>query len=87
MNCGHHNGFPVSFNELICTACSPNRACGKPVNNSNQLVKSSESYFPFADYSPLFQGKKGGGEQVLLIVFWKNCLDRIIFKATIGTAL
>jgi hypothetical protein len=57
---------------LICTAYSPNRACGKPVNNSNQPVKSSDSRFAPVNYSPLFQVKKVGGEQVRLVVFKKT---------------
>jgi len=71
MNCGHHSVFPVSFNELMSTACSPNRAGGKPVNNSNQPVKSSDSHFRPVNYSPFFQAKKVGGEQVLSVKFWK----------------
>ena len=81
MNCGHHNGFPVSFNELICTVYSPNRACGKAVNNSNQPVKSDDSQFVPINYSPLFASKKVGGEQVLLFAFWKNSFDRKILQA------
>jgi hypothetical protein len=71
MNCGHHNLFFFPDNELICTACSPNRAGGKPVNNSNQPVKSSDSDFTNANYSQLFQARNGCGEQVLFAKFWK----------------
>jgi hypothetical protein len=71
MNCEQHNGFLVSYNELICTACSPNRACEKSVNNSNQPVKSSDSHFAPVNYSPLFRGNKVCGEQVLLVTFQK----------------
>jgi thiol-disulfide isomerase/thioredoxin len=72
MNWEQHTVFPASFNELICTACSPNSDCEKPVNNSNQRVKSSDSHFAPASYSPLFQIKKVCGEQVPLVKFWKN---------------
>jgi hypothetical protein len=81
MNCGHHTVFPVSFNELMSTACSPNRACGKPVNNSNQPVKSSDSHFTNTNYSPLFRVEKVGGEQVPLVKFWINSFDRKILAA------
>jgi len=81
MNCEYHNGFSVSFNELICTACSPNCACGKPVNNSNQTVKSSYFHFTPGNYSPLFRVKKVGGEQVSLVQFWKISFDRKILWA------
>jgi hypothetical protein len=72
MNCEQHNVFPDSYNELICTACSPNRACEKTVNNSNQPVKSSDFHFAPVNYSPRFASKKVGGEQVLLVTFQKD---------------
>jgi hypothetical protein len=80
MNCGHLILFPVSFNELICTAYSPNRACGKPVNNSNQPVKSSDSHFADVNYSQLFQAKNGCGEQVPFVKFRKNFVRQKNFE-------
>jgi hypothetical protein len=71
MNWEQTNRFLFSFNDLICTAYSPNRACEKPVNNANQPVKSSDSHFANADYSPLFRAKNSRGEQVLLWKFEK----------------
>jgi hypothetical protein len=85
MNCEHHNGFSVSFNELICTACSPNCACGKAVNNSNQPVNSSYFHFTPVNYSPFFASKNVGGEQVLLDTFQKNSrLSRSTGRLTIA---
>jgi hypothetical protein len=88
MNWEQHSFFSVSFNELMSTACSPNRACGKLVNNSNQPVKSSSSRFAHANYSPLFRVKKVCGEQVLLDAFQKNLrLSRPAGRLTIASDL
>jgi hypothetical protein len=64
MNCEHHSANRESDNDLICTGCSPNRACGQPVNNAKPPVKSTRSHFANANYSQLFLAKNGRGEQV-----------------------
>jgi len=76
MNWEQHTVFPASFNELICTTCSPNRACGKLVNNSNQPVKSSDSRFAPVNYSPLFQVKKSAVNKFRWLSFGKILFDR-----------
>jgi hypothetical protein len=65
MNCRHHNLFPGCFNELMCTACSPERGVGSISNNSNPPVKSGMFNFAMENYSPLSRFKSAGGEQVL----------------------
>jgi hypothetical protein len=72
MNWEQSSRFLLSFNELICTGCSPNRACGKPVNNAKQPVNSSDSQFFKMNYSPRFLAKNACGEQVLYVTFQKN---------------
>jgi len=72
MNWEQTNRFLLSFNDLICTAYSPNCACGKLVNNASQPVKSSDSQFVNVNYSPRFQVKDACGEQVLFVTFRKN---------------
>jgi hypothetical protein len=72
MNYEHHNLNFFSYNDLICTACSPKTRGEQPVKNSNQPVKSSDSHFADANYSQLFQAENGCGEQVPLVKFWKN---------------
>jgi hypothetical protein len=72
MNCEHHSANRQSDNELICTRCSPDRPCGKRVNNAKQPVKSTLSHFTNANYSQLFQVKNGCGEQVLFGAFQKK---------------
>jgi hypothetical protein len=71
MNWEQHSVFSNSFNKLICTACSPNRAGGKPAHNSNLPVKSGDSQFAPMNYSPFFQVKNRCGEQVLFVAFQK----------------
>jgi hypothetical protein len=71
MNCGHHNVFSFSFNELICTACSLKQHGEKHVDNSNQRVKSMLFSFRPANYSQSFREKNRHGEQVLLPAFRK----------------
>jgi hypothetical protein len=51
------------------------------VNNSNQRVKSGDFHFARANYSPLFQIKKGCGEQVVFFNFGKISFDREILAA------
>lgn len=80
MNCEHHNKFFTSFNELICTACSPKTSREQPVKNSNQPVKSSDFHFAPVNYSQLFQAKNGCGEQVLFVKFRKNFICRNFFE-------
>jgi hypothetical protein len=81
MNCEHHNLNFISYNDLICTACSPKRACEQPVKNSKQAVKSSDSHFADVNYSQLFQAKNGCGEQVPFVKFWKNFVRQNFFVA------
>jgi hypothetical protein len=40
MNCQHHIVIRQTDNELICTACSPERAGEPRVDNAKQTVKS-----------------------------------------------
>jgi hypothetical protein len=79
MNWEQSSRFHFSYNDLICTACSPNRACGKCVNNANQPVKSSDSQFLNVNYSPLFSVKNTCGEQVLFWTFGKNHITAFNF--------
>ena len=72
MNCEQSSRFHRSYNDLICTGCSPNYACEKPVNNANQSVKSSDSHLAKVNYSQHFQVRKARGEQVLFWKFQKN---------------
>jgi hypothetical protein len=71
MNWEQTNRFLFSFNDLICTAYSPNLACGKPVNSANQSVNTSDFRFFRVNYSPLFQVSNVCGEQVLFWIFEK----------------
>jgi hypothetical protein len=71
MNCVHHNVFSFSFNELICTACSPKPAGEKHVDNSNQPAKSMLFTFRPVNYSQPFRRKINCGEQVLAAAFRK----------------
>jgi len=80
MNCEHHNLNFFSYNDLICTAYSPKRACEQPVKNSNKPVKSSDSHFEDANYSQLFQAKNGCGEQVSFVKLWKHFVRQKFFK-------
>ena len=72
MNWEQSSRVLLSYNDLICTAYSPNRACGQRVNNANQPVKSSCSHFSNVNYSPHFQTGNTCGEQVLFVTFRKN---------------
>jgi hypothetical protein len=76
MNCEQSSRFPSSFNELILTPCSPNRACAKSVNNAIRHAKSSDFHFANMNYSPLFQAKDACGEQVLFWNFRKIPMQR-----------
>jgi hypothetical protein len=51
----------------MSTACSPNSTSEKPVNNSNEPVKSGDFQFTLVNYSPLFQAIKDCGEQVVWV--------------------
>jgi hypothetical protein len=72
MNCEHHINFHFSNNELICTACSPNRTCGQRVDNANHPDESMFFHFAKRNYSQPFQAKNACGEQVLFVTFQKN---------------
>ena len=76
MNCEYPNTVSRFAYELICTVCSPDCACGKPVNNANQPVNSSDSHFANGNYSPPFPVRNTPGEQVLFVAFRKNRLTR-----------
>lgn len=78
MNCEHHNPNCFSYNDLICTAYSPEGKREQPVNNANQPVKSMCLLFSMANYSQLISTKFGGGEQVLFQEHEKNSLDKKI---------
>ena len=84
MNCEHHNKSFFSYNELICTAYSPKRACEQPVKNSKQPVKSNDSHFVDANYSQLLQAKNGCGEQVLFVKIWKKFVRQENFMEANG---
>ena len=81
MNCEHHNLNFISYNDLICTACSPKRACEQPVKNSKQPSNQSDLHFTNANYSQLFQAKNGCGEQVPIVKLWKNFVRQENFEA------
>ncbi|HXI72995.1 MAG TPA: hypothetical protein VNN22_21860 [Verrucomicrobiae bacterium] len=81
MNCGHHNLFPFSDNELICTAYSPGRAGNPAANNGNQLFKQRRFSFAPENYSPRSPNPNRRGEQVLFVMFEKYSLDRKILQA------
>jgi hypothetical protein len=76
MNCEHHINFHFSDNELICTACSPNRTCEKRVNNANHLDESMFFHIANGNYSQLFRLKNIRGEQVPFVKIRKNFIRR-----------
>jgi hypothetical protein len=69
---GHHNSICRADNELICTGCSPNCACEKFMDDTNQPVKSMPPQFTSANYSQFFRPENVCSEQVLFVVFQKK---------------
>jgi hypothetical protein len=82
-NCVNHNSNRETDNELICTACSPNRAGGKHVNRIKPLVKSTILSFLAVELFTTFSSQNGCGEQVLFVTLFKNPARQEIFRGTI----
>ncbi|HUB88060.1 MAG TPA: hypothetical protein VMB22_09235, partial [Verrucomicrobiae bacterium] len=72
MNCEHHSKFFTSDNELICTACSPNRAVLNGVNAVASPINSMQSSFRPRELFTAISAHNRRGEQVLFVAFQKN---------------
>jgi hypothetical protein len=83
MNWGQYNLFCAAFNELICTACSPECGRGEILNDSNQSIKSTVSWLATANYSPQLRIREAGGEQVLAGMPVASWLVAVEIKLTV----
>jgi hypothetical protein len=67
MNCKHHNPNRQTNNELICTGCSPERACERCVNNVKPPMESSRSSKPDGELFTAFSFEISSCEEVCVL--------------------
>jgi len=79
MNCPQHTSNRHSDNDLICTACSPNRAGGQGVNKTKPSMTSMLPAFYEGELFTAFSNLDGRSEQVLFVTFRKNPARQKIF--------